>query len=127
MTPRQIVAGALATLALLGGAAQAAERFDWTGTYEGFVVCDDVTAGAGGTFGLPMTVAIIQTGDRIDTRNSVQVDPSQDAAHTLFRGKVMSDPSGDTVSGYLEVCGATFPHKELTRIFPEPPSFAPCP
>jgi len=117
MTPRPILAGAAACLALTGAAA-AADRFDWTGTYEGFVVCDDITAGANGTFGLPMTVAIVQTGDRVDARNTIEVDPSQGASHTLFRGTVMTDAAGDTVSGYLEVCGATFPHKELIRIFP---------
>jgi len=117
MTLGQAFAGALASMALTG-AAQAAEPFEWTGIYEGFVVCDDVTAGAGGTFGLPMTVAIMQTGDRIDARNSVQVEPSRGASHTLYRGRVMSDVAGDTMSGYLEVCGATFPHKELVRIFP---------
>jgi hypothetical protein len=108
----------IAAALLLAGSATAAEPFDWSGTYEGFVVCDDITAGAGGTFGLPMTLAIAQTEDRVDARNTVAVDPSEAASDTVFRGKVMASVAGDMVSGYLEACEATFPHKEMIRIFP---------
>jgi uncharacterized cupredoxin-like copper-binding protein len=103
---------------MLTTAAAADEAFDWSGSYEGFVVCDDVTAGAGGAFGLPMSLTIVQSGDRIDAQNTVQVTPSGQASHTLFRGRVAADAAGDTVSGYLEACDATFAHKELIRIFP---------
>lgn len=110
--------GALVAAIALPAAATAAEPFAWTGSYEGFVVCDNVAAGKGGSFGRPMTLAIVQTGDVIDARNTVEVAPSQGASHTVFRGRVMASTTGETVSGYLEVCDATFPHKELIRIFP---------
>ena len=105
-------------LTVIATAAAAGEPFDWTGTYRGFVVCDDVTAGAAGSFGASMILEIVQTGDQIDARNTVEVAPSQPPSHTLFRGRVMTSPAGDTVSGYVEVCDATFPHKEMARIFP---------
>lgn len=111
------IAGGFAAVAL-GGAAAAAEPFDLTGTYEGFVVCDNVTGGVAGTFGRPMTVAIVQSGDRIDARNTIEVDPSQDASYTVFRGKAMAGAAGGWVSGYLEVCDSSFPHDEMIRIFP---------
>jgi hypothetical protein len=65
-----------------------------------------------------MTFAIVQTGDRIDARNTVEVDPSQDASHTVFRGWAIASAAGDWVSGYLEVCDSSFPHDEMIRIFP---------
>lgn len=106
-------------------AAAADDAFDWSGSYEGFVVCDDITAGAGGAFGLPMSLTIVQSGDRIDARNTVYVTPSGEASHTLFRGRVAADAAGDTVSGYLEACDSTFAHKELIRIFPTATTRAP--
>jgi hypothetical protein len=108
----------IAALTVLATAAAAGEPFDWTGTYQGFVACDDVTAGAGGSFGVQMTLEIVQTGERIDARNTVEVVPSQGASHTLYRGRAMTSSAGDTVSGYIEACDATFPHKEMVRIFP---------
>jgi hypothetical protein len=110
--------GAFAAAIALSAAAMAAERFDLTGSYEGFVVCDNVTGGIASTFGRPMTFAIVQTGDRIDARNTVEVDPSQDASHTVFRGWAIASAAGDWVSGYLEVCDSSFPHDEMIRIFP---------
>lgn len=108
----------ITVLTVIATAAAAGEPFDWTGTYRGFVVCNDVTAGAGGSFGAQMTLEIVQTGERIDARNTVDVVSSQGASHTSYRGKAMANATGDTVSGYVEVCDATFPHKELVRIFP---------
>jgi len=114
---RPKIAGGAPALVLIAATAQAA-AFDWTGTYEGFVVCDDVAAGNGGHFGQPMTMKIVQSGDRIAAHNTVHVDSAGNASHTLFRGKVMADAAGDTVSGFVEVCDGTFAHKELVRIFP---------
>lgn len=108
----------IAVLTVIATAAVAGEPFDWTGTYRGVVACDDVTAGAGGSFGAQMTLEIVQTGERIDARNTVEVVPSQGASHTSYRGKAMANADDNTVSGYLEVCDATFPHKEMVRIFP---------
>lgn len=51
-----------------------AADFTLTGTYEGFFVCDDVTDGQGGAFGRAMTMEVVQSGDRIDMRNTVAVD-----------------------------------------------------
>lgn len=105
-----------------------AADFSLTGAYEGFFVCDHIAGGEGGGFGRAMTMEIVQTGDEIAMRNAVAVDPAGPASHTLFRGRVASD-AGGSVSGYAEVCGGTFPHKELIRISPastsrEPFSFA---
>ena len=113
----RILGGTVAAI-MLSAAATAAEPFDLTGTYEGFVVCDNVTGGIAGAFGRPMTFAIVQTGDRIDARNTVEVDPSQEASFTVFRGRAMAGAAGNWVSGYLEVCDSSFPHDEMIRIFP---------
>jgi hypothetical protein len=101
-----------------------ADDFTLTGTYQGFVVCDDVTGGEGGAFGRAMTMDVVQTGDAIAMRNTVAVDPAGPASHTLYRGRVAQDAAG-AVSGYAEACGGTFPHKELVRIAPASPSRAP--
>ena len=71
-----------------------------------------------------MAMEIVQSGDRIDMRNTVVVDPSGPESHTLFRGRVAAD-AGGAVAGYAEACGGTFPHKELVRIFPASPSREP--
>lgn len=65
-----------------------------------------------------MILEVVQTDDRIDARNTVEVAPSLPPSHTLFRGGVMASPAGHTVSGYVEACDATFPHEEMARIFP---------
>ncbi len=111
---------------LLGAAVLPATAADFTltGTYEGFFVCDDVTGGQGGAFGRAMTMEVVQSGDRIDMRNTVAVDASGPESHSLYRGLVAADADG-SVSGYVEACGGTFPHKELVRIFPASPSRAP--
>jgi hypothetical protein len=114
---------ALAAAFLPAVPASAAE-FSLTGTYEGFFVCDHIVGGAGGGFGRAMTMEIVQTGDVIAMRNTVKVDPTGPESHTLFRGRVAVD-AGGAISGYAEVCGGTFPHKELVRIFPASPSRAP--
>jgi hypothetical protein len=95
-----------------------------TGTYEGFFVCDHVAAGESGGFGRAMTMEVVQTGDEIAMRNTVAVDPSGPESHTLYRGRVVAG-AGGAISGYAEVCGGTFPHKELVRIVPASPSRAP--
>jgi hypothetical protein len=117
MIGARTIGGITAAIAL-STAAAAAEPFDWTGTYEGFVVCDNIAGGIASTFGRPMTLAIAQSGDRIDARNTVDVDPSQDASYTVFRGRAIAGATGDWVSGYLEVCDSSFPHDEMIRIFP---------
>ncbi len=102
----------------------AAAEFSLTGTYRGFFVCDHVADGAGGGFGRAMTMAIVQSGDRIDMRNTVAVDPTDPESHTLYRGRVAAD-AGGAASGYAEVCGGSFPHTELVRIFPASPTREP--
>ena len=102
----------------------AAAEFSLTGSYQGFFVCDDVTDGEAGGFGRAMAMEIVQSGDRIDMRNTVAVDPSGPESHTLYRGRVAAD-AGGAIAGYAEVCGGTFPHKELVRIFPASPSREP--
>ena len=102
----------------------AAADFSLTGTYQGFFTCDDVADGAGGAFGRAMTMEVVQSGDRIEMRDTVAVDPSGPELHTLYRGRVAAD-GGGAVSGYAEACGGTFPHKELARIFPASPSREP--
>ena len=88
------------TIALLGAVflaavmPTAAAEFSLTGSYQGFFVCDDVTDGAGGGFGRPMAMEIVQSGDRIDMRNTVVVDPSGPESHTLYRGRVAADAGG---------------------------------
>jgi hypothetical protein len=94
-----------------------------TGTYEGFFVCDDVTDGEGGAFGRAMTMEVVQSGAEIAMRNTVAVDPSGPESHTLYRGRVAA--AGGPVSGYVEACGGTFPHRELVRIVPASPSREP--
>jgi len=98
-----------------------AADFSLTGTYDGFFVCDHIAGGAGGGFGRAMTMEIVQTGDRIALRNTVKVDPAAPESHTLYRGRVVAG-AGGSISGYAEVCGGSFPHKELVRIFPASPS-----
>jgi hypothetical protein len=96
-----------------------------TGTYQGFFVCDDVTDGAGGGFGRAMTMEVVQSGERVDMRNTVAVDPSGPPSQTVFRGHVAAAPGDGSVSGYVEACDSTFPHKELIRIFPASPARQP--
>lgn len=102
----------------------AAADFTLTGTYEGFVVCDDTTGGEGGAFGRAMTIDVVQTGDAIVMRNTVAVDPAGPMSHTLYRGRV-AVAAGGAISGYVEACGATFPHTELVRIVPASPARVP--
>lgn len=119
------VAAMLGTV-FLGAAVLPASSADFTltGTYEGFFVCDDVTDGQGGAFGRAMTMDVVQSGDRIAMRNTVAVDAGGAESHTLYRGRVAADVGG-SVSGYVEACGGSFPHKELVRIFPASPSREP--
>lgn len=113
-----------AALLALSPPALAAEAFSWSGTYEGFFVCDDVTDGAGGTFGRAMTMAVVQSENRIDMRNTVAVDPAGPPSHTTFTGRVATGPGG-AVSGYLEACASTFPHREMIRLAPASPARQP--
>lgn len=120
---RRIALASIAAL-LTTGAALAADGFSLSGTYEGFFVCDDVTDGAGGAFGRAMTMEVVQSGDGIVLRNTVAVDPAGPESHTLFRRRVVAD-AGGSLSGYAEVCGGTFPHKEMVRILPASPARTP--
>ena len=117
----QIASLAAAILAASSGFASADEA-SLTGTYQGFFVCDDVTDGAGGEFGRPMKMEVVQSGDRVDMRNTVSVDPSGPESHTVFRGHVAAAPGDGSLSGYVEACDSTFAHKELVRIFPTSPA-----
>jgi hypothetical protein len=109
---------------LMAAAPATAADVSLTGTYEGFFVCDHIAGGEAGGFGRAMTMEVVQTGDRIAMRNTVKVDPAAPESHTLYRGRVAADAAG-SISGYAEVCGGTFPHKELVRIFPASPSREP--
>lgn len=97
---------------------QAEDAFSWTGTYEGTVVCDDVTDGLPSTFKLEMTFDIVQTDDRIDISTGSLVSAEAGISKALYRGHVRTAPGGDIVSGYAEVCRASFPYRELARFFP---------
>ena len=109
-----------------GSAALAADAFSLTGTYEGFFVCDNVADGVSGGFGRPMTMDIVQTGDRIHMRNTVAVETSGPPSQTSFRGRLVAAAPGDgVVAGYAEACSATFSHKEMVRIFPVSPARQP--
>jgi hypothetical protein len=109
-----------------GSAALAADAFSLTGTYEGFFVCDNVADGVSGGFGRPMTMEVLQTGDRIDMQNTVALEASGPPSQTRFRGRLAAAASGGgVVAGYAEVCDATFPHKEMVRIFPVSPARQP--
>lgn len=120
---RNMAAWGAVSLAMAIAPAAGAD-FSLTGTYEGFFVCDHVAGGESGGFGRAMIMDVVQTGDAIAMRNTVAVDPAGPQSHTLFRGRVAAGPGG-AISGYAEVCGGTFPHKELVRIVPASPSRAP--
>ncbi|WP_421725804.1 hypothetical protein [Bauldia sp.] len=111
------VGGAVAALTLAVTTAHA-EPFSWSGVYEGFFVCDHLSAGTGGGFGRALTLSIRQTGDRIDVQTGAVVDADVGVSRSFYRGEVMASASGDMVSGYLEVCESSFPYNELVRLFP---------
>jgi hypothetical protein len=112
-----IAAAAAAVLAMATGAAADAP-FSWTGTYDGFFVCDKLTDGVASSIGRAWTMDIVQTGDRIDMATRTVVDPAEGTSTILYRGAVQQSPAGDEVSGYVEFCAGTFAYKELVRIFP---------
>jgi len=107
-------------LALLGTASarSAEDAFSWTGSYQGFVTCDDATGGVFGTFARPVTAGIVQTGEAIVLDLSVVVESDVGVTSTTFRGEVMSSSAGDVSTGYVESCKGSFPHTELARFFP---------
>ncbi|MCP4385150.1 MAG: hypothetical protein GY798_27695 [Hyphomicrobiales bacterium] len=115
MIRHTIVAAALLVMAT---GAEADAPFSWTGTYDGFFACDRLTDGVASSFGLPWTIDIVQTGDRIDMAARAAVDPAEGTSTGRYRGAVQESPAGDAVSGYVEFCAGTFTHKELVRIFP---------
>jgi hypothetical protein len=106
-------AGVTFWAALMIGDAVAEQRFSWTGTYEGFFVCDDVTDGVPSSFGRPMTVRIVQTGDRLDLALDSDVGPST----ALYRGAVRTSPRGDMVSGFVKACVGPSPTRSLFGSF----------
>jgi hypothetical protein len=112
-----VVAAGLA-LPCVSVSARADDPFAWTGSYEGFVTCDDATDGVFATFARPVTARIVQTGDTIVLDLSAVVEASAGVTSTTFRGEVMTDPSGTVSSGYVESCRGSFPHTELARFFP---------
>ena len=102
--------------AVTAASAAAAEPFSWTGTYQGFFVCDNVTAGVPSNFGRSMTLHIHQDSDVLNVEIDSVVDAS--VGGSLYHGLVTRSPAGDIESGFLEVCRPSFPYKELVRIFP---------
>lgn len=104
---------------LVGLPAVAETPFSMTGQYTGLYACDSTTAGVPASWGRPMTAGIIQTGDsiRIDLIYDDKVESAK-PEYSLYRGEVSLSPDGSIVVGYFESCGASFPAKELVRIFP---------
>ena len=108
---------AVATLGL-PISASANETFSWSGTYEGFFVCDDVTAGAPGTFGRPLRIRVAQDGDSLTVATEAVVAKTTGESSAVYSGKVIADKTGTMVSGYLEVCWSDFAYSEIMRLFP---------
>lgn len=105
-------------VAISARSAIAEDSFSMTGSYEGVYACDSTTAGVPSGWGRPMSLALVQSGDaiRIDLK---YVDKHElGAEYSLYAGKVSMAPDGATINGYFEACGATFPAKEIVRIFP---------
>jgi hypothetical protein len=120
-SPTIVRLAATAAMLFAGHEIALAQEPTLTGTYEGFFVCDDLTDGAGGAFGRAMTMDVVQSGDSIAMRNTAAVDPSGPPSHTVFQGKVVTAGDG-SISGYVEACHSTFPHREIVRIFPASPA-----
>lgn len=112
----------LAAVAFLAAAtaqtANADDIFLMTGSYEGVYACDSTTAGVPSGWGRPMSLAIVQSGDAIRIDLKYEDKNELGAEYSLYTGKVSMTPDGSTINGYFEACGATFPSKELVRIFP---------
>jgi hypothetical protein len=92
------------------------DRFSITGTYEGVVACDDIIDGLSEGFFSPAVVKIVQHGDEIDLMHTYE--NIEGPVSRLYRGSVRTDPGGDTISGFFEACGGSYPARELARIFP---------
>ena len=95
----------------------AEDVFSWTGSYEGFVVCDRVMDGVPSTFGRALELHFVQDGDVLHLATGID-DPSLGNKPSLYSGLVMASPAGDFTSGFVEACQSRFPYKELVRIFP---------
>ncbi|MES0882569.1 hypothetical protein [Roseibium sp. SCP14] len=104
-------------VALCAAPVSAEEPFSWTGSYDGFVVCDHVKNGVPSTFGRALELHFVQEGDVLHIATGID-DPTIGTGTSLYHGLVMSSPDGDFTSGFIESCKSRFPYKELIRIFP---------
>ncbi|MEM9630889.1 MAG: hypothetical protein AAGA50_06170 [Pseudomonadota bacterium] len=112
---RLLVAGIFTVFSALPVLAE--EPFSWTGSYDGFVVCDHVEAGVPSTFGRALELHFVQEGDVLHIATGID-DPTIGTGTSLYHGLVMSSPAGDFTSGFIQSCKSRFPYKELIRIFP---------
>jgi len=113
---RNALAGCL-LLVLSVATARAEATFSWTGSYEGYVVCDRVMDGVPSTFGRALELHFVQDGNVINIATGID-DPSLGTKPSLYHGLVMTSPSGEFESGFIEACKSRFPYKELIRLFP---------
>ncbi|MFN3248728.1 hypothetical protein [Roseibium album] len=97
--------------------AAAEEAFSWTGSYDGYVVCDHVQDGVPSTFGRAFELHMVQEGDILHIATGID-DPTIGTGASLYHGQVMASPAGDFTSGFIQSCKPRFPYIELIRIFP---------
>ena len=108
---------AAAFFAVYASTAFAEDTFSWTGSYDGFVVCDHVENGVPSTFGRAFELHMVQEGDVLHIATGID-DPTIGTGASLYHGRIMASPAGDFTSGFIQSCKPRFPYKELIRIFP---------
>jgi hypothetical protein len=106
-------------------AAAPASAFSLTGKYEGVVACDSTTAGSASTWGWKIEVLIVQEGTDLKVEYKYVDTAEYGAEFTLYSGKAALSPDGSVISAYFNACDASFPAKELVRIFPSATSGKP--
>ncbi|MEM1362938.1 MAG: hypothetical protein AAGF94_14695 [Pseudomonadota bacterium] len=111
----------LITGLLAASSISAQEPFDWTGEYEGYLVCSHVEDNAFGQFSSPFSVRIQQNGRDLIADAGAIVEATDASPPSVYRGELVMNDSGDVQAGYLEECNARFAYRELVRIFPATP------
>ena len=103
-------------------AALASETFSWSGSYEGYVVCDHVADGVPSNFSVSVSAWILQDGDVLHVAVGSDIDAAVGASSSGYQGLLSRSPASEVESGFLEACRPSFPYKELVRLFPTAPT-----